>query len=187
MSAGPPYDPRSIANLLLDQADALGYRLTNLALQKLLYFAYARFLIKHDRALVSGFFAAWKFGPVHPAVYKAFKVAGAQAIDFRAQRLDLVTGTTSPIPLPQSLDVRRLVGQVVSLLGRMEPGRLVDLAHAKNAPWDIVVNKSGTALAFGGRIPDNVIRDHFKHHKVAIGDEPIHGDPCEEVPFLAST
>ncbi|URK89026.1 hypothetical protein LP421_15955 [Rhizobium sp. RCAM05350] len=35
------YDPRAVANLLLDEADRLGIKITNLALQKLLYFAHA--------------------------------------------------------------------------------------------------------------------------------------------------
>jgi uncharacterized phage-associated protein len=37
---GGPYDPRAVANLMLDEADSSGIKVTNLALQKLLYFAH---------------------------------------------------------------------------------------------------------------------------------------------------
>ncbi|MFK4532089.1 putative phage-associated protein [Bradyrhizobium ottawaense] len=50
------YDPRCIANLMLDESERIGQPLTNLALQKLLYFAHAIYLIEHRRPLVSGYF-----------------------------------------------------------------------------------------------------------------------------------
>lgn len=52
MSSPGPCDPRSVANLLLDIADKQRLPVTNLALQRLLYFAHALFLIKtrHTRA-----------------------------------------------------------------------------------------------------------------------------------------
>jgi len=63
------YDPRCIANLMLDESARVGQSLTNLALQKLLYFAHAMFLIEQGRPLLSGYFEAWEYGPVHPAAY----------------------------------------------------------------------------------------------------------------------
>jgi len=61
-----PYDARAIANLMLDEASEMDRGVTNLALQKLLYFAHSLFLIEYKRPLVSGYFEAWKLGPVHP-------------------------------------------------------------------------------------------------------------------------
>jgi uncharacterized phage-associated protein len=81
------YDSREIANGMLDEGDRLLQPVTHLALQKLLYFAHALFLIERKRPLVSGYFEAWKNGPVHPAAYEAFKTAGRAPIGFRATRL----------------------------------------------------------------------------------------------------
>ena len=78
-----PYDPRAIANLMLDEADRRGWMITNLALQKLLYFAHGIHLTKEKQPLVSGYFEAWQYGPVHPAVYRAFKPSGAAPISTR--------------------------------------------------------------------------------------------------------
>ena len=70
-----PFDPRAIANLMLDVADENGQQLSNLALQKLLYFAHATFLIETGSPLLGGFFEAWKYGPVHPGFYRSFKAS----------------------------------------------------------------------------------------------------------------
>ena len=78
MSELPPYDPRAVANLLLDTADEFGVDVTNLALQKLLYFAHGHFLKQIGQPLVQGAFEAWNNGPVHPAIYHAFKGAGRE-------------------------------------------------------------------------------------------------------------
>jgi uncharacterized phage-associated protein len=176
-------DPRSIANLMLDESERIGHRMTNLALQKLLYFAHAIFLIEQKRPLVSGYFEAWEYGPVHPAAYQAFKAAGSNPITFRATRLDIATGLRRPILPTSDTDVVQHVARIVQSYGRMTPGRLVDISHAKGAPWHFVVDKGRTSLSFGMRIPDSVIRERFKHHKVSIGNFPTAGEPGEDTPF----
>src|SRR5271156_1137521 len=82
------YDPRSICNLILDEANAASCSITNLALQKLLYFAHGLHLVETKTPLVTGFFEAWQFGPVHPTAYHSFKTAGANPIVFRASIRD---------------------------------------------------------------------------------------------------
>jgi hypothetical protein len=71
----------------------------------------------------------------------------------------------------------------MALYGEMTPGRLVELSHARNAPWAFVVHKARTSMAFGLRISDDVILERFKHHKVSIGSEPSQGEPGEDTPF----
>lgn len=177
-----PCDPRSICNLMLDEAEG-GGPITNLALQKLLYFAHGLFLVQTKRALVSGYFEAWKHGPVHPSAYHAFKDSGSDPITFRATSLDLLTGRPRSIPAPTDPLVLTCVRRVISTYGRMAPSRLVDLSHAKDAPWRFVVDEARTSMAFGLRIPDNVILDRFKYHKMSVGDLPGTGEPFEDAPF----
>jgi hypothetical protein len=62
----------------------------------------------------------------------------------------------------------------------MSPGRLVEISHAKGAPWDIVVNKAKTSVALGLRIPDNLIKEKFQFHKVSVGQDPRIGELHEE-------
>jgi uncharacterized phage-associated protein len=183
MSSATPFDPRSVANLLLEIADEQKRPVTNLALQKLLYFAHAIFLVETGKPLVSGTFEAWQYGPVHPVVYKAFQEAGDQPIGSRADRRDVLTGRQSPLPAPGEQSIRDLCVRIMSSYGRMTAGRLVDISHAKNAPWHYIVNKAKTSLALGLRIPDNVIVERFRYHKVSIGAQPTHGEPSEDTPL----
>ncbi len=182
MSIGP-CDPRSVANLLLDIADEQGLTMTHLALQKLLYFAHAMFLIETGTPLVSGYFEAWTYGPVHPAVYRAFQGTGHDPIETRATRVDLVTGESSQVPIPTSEAIRTRCVRIMAQYAPLTPGRLVDISHARNGPWDVIVNKATTSVALGLRIPDNIIAKHFRHHKVPVSAEPLSGEPSEDTPL----
>jgi uncharacterized phage-associated protein len=86
----------------------------------------------------------------------------------RAVAKDPLTGKPRDLPLPTDEDVKELLAEVVWRYGKLSPARLVDLSHAKGSPWDVIVDKSRTDVAFGMRIPDTVILDRFQHHKVSV-------------------
>lgn len=178
-----PYDPRAVANLMLDEADRLGIKITHIALQKLLYFAHGIFLTQTKRPLVSGYFEAWQYGPVHPSAYRAFKAAGSAPITMRAIGQDPLTGAAREMRKPDDFAVTGLVQQVLNSYGRMSPGRLVDLSHAKGSPWQHIADKARTDVAFGLRIPDNLILERFRHHKVTVGEAPRAGEPSDDTPL----
>ncbi|MEX0407955.1 Panacea domain-containing protein [Aquibium sp. LZ166] len=180
---GVAHDPRAIANLMLDEAERLGIKITHLSLQKLLYFAHGMYLVQTKSPLVSGYFEAWELGPVHPSVYRAFKGAGSVPITFRATAQDLLTGERREIQKADDPAVTGLIQQLLNSYGRLSPGRLVDLSHAKKSPWAYVVDKSRTDVALGLRITDANVVERFRHHKVSIGEEPRSGDPSEDTPF----
>jgi uncharacterized phage-associated protein len=184
ITATPPIDPRSICNLMLDQAEGREPP-SNLVLQKLLYFAHGLYRVETKTPLVTGYFEAWQYGPVHPAAYRAFKAAGDQPIEFRASRLDPLTGTATALPKIADRRVIECVLRVMATFGRMTAGRLVDVSHARGAPWHFVVDEAKTAMVFGLRIPDNVIAERFKYHKVSVGNAPDAGEPGEDIPFVA--
>ncbi len=178
----PPsgYDPRAVGNLLLDEA---GEPITHLALQKLLYFAHGLYLIAYKRPLVSGYFEAWQHGPVHPAVYKAFKRAGGEPITFRACRRDILTGNETPLDEPAEPEARKIVRQVILQMGTFSPHRLRQLSHAPRAPWARIVEQGSNGIAFGLRISDDLIVEHFRFHKIQVVDEEDAEDPKEDAPF----
>ena len=179
------YDPRAIANLILVEAKQMGRPVTNLALQKLLYFAHALFLVERKQPLVSGYFEAWQYGPVHPTAYQAFKSAGDLPITFSATAMDVLTGNRKPLPAPNDPEVVEHIHRLMSSYGRLTPGRLVDISHAKNAPWHFVVESAKQTVAIGLRISDDVIRERFKHHKVSVAGAPKVGEPGDDTPILA--
>lgn len=181
--SGCPADARMVCNLLLEEAAAQQTPVTNLALQKLLYFAHGLHLIETGEPLVSGYFEAWQYGPVHPAAYQAFKAAGSRPIDFLATRRDPLTGATSALPRLNNWDTLFRVRQVLMAYRRVTPGRLVEISHAEDAPWHFVISRAISSGMLGMRIPDSVIRERFKHHKVSVGPTPAVGEPDEEAPY----
>lgn len=173
-----------MANLLLDLAELLDVRVTNLALQKLLYFSHAHFLIRTGRPLVTGYFEAWKYGPVHPGIYQAFKAAGKSQVQMRAVARNVMTGVETAISPPSDPDVRKQLVEVLSSYGRLTPGRLVDISHAPKGPWAHVANKARTSVSLGLRISDSVTLECFKFHKVSVGAETRSGEPDEDSPLV---
>lgn len=176
-------DPRSVANLLLDLAEEDGLKISNLVIQKLLYFAHAHFLIQTGRPLMQGAFEAWTHGPVHPAVYQAFKAEGSGHIRGRAVGRNVMTGQTRTLTTPADPDVRHCIRRVLSAYGHLSPRRLVDISHAPRGPWDTVVKAAETSVTLGMRIPDSVTRERFKYLKIAVGAESRVGDLYEDTPL----
>jgi uncharacterized phage-associated protein len=183
MNSEPPYDPRGVANLLLDIIEQKGRRATQIDLQKLLYFAHGLFLIRSGVGLVGGYFEAWQHGPVHPTVYHVFKKARAHPITFRAERTNLVTGQRSVVPVPDSALVREHLDLVAVSYGRLTTSRLREISHAAGAPWDLTVRKASGAITLGMRIPDDVIKSAFRNHKVTVGSISLAGEPLEDTPY----
>ena len=183
----PPYDPRAVANLLLDIAaseEVGGLPISNLALQKLLYFAHGLFLIRTRQPLVQGGFEAWTYGPVHPAVYQAFKVEGDRPIQIRAEGRDVMTGAARRLDAPTDPRVKSCLYEIVRSYGHLSPGRLVEISHAPRGPWATIVNKAKTSVALGMRIPDSVTLECFKYQKVSVGSESRVGEPDVDTPLV---
>lgn len=178
-----PHDPRVVCNLMLDEADHQGLLISNLVLQKLLYFVHSLYLIENRLPLVSGYFEAWQYGPVHPVAYKAFKAAGGKPISFRACRQDPLSGRLESLARMNDATVSHVVRRVLNSFGGLTPGRLVEMSHARGAPWHFVVDDAKNSMALGLRITDKIILDRFKFHKVSVGPEPLGGEPFEDAPF----
>jgi uncharacterized phage-associated protein len=177
-------DPRIVANYMLDVASDRGISLTNLALQKLLFFAHAISLTERKAKLVSGYFEAWQYGPVHPTVYQAFKAAGPNSIDFRAESFDPVTGARKPLERLADSATRVICDRVIVQFGSLSPGRLVDITHANGGPWHQVVSASKTGANIGLRISDEIIVERYGRQKVSVTPTPRVGEPDEDSPFI---
>lgn len=180
MNDNPALDARVAANCVLDTAETLGFSITNLALQKLLYFSHGLYLTARQRPLVTGYFEAWAYGPVHPQIYSIFRHAGAGAIRHRARRRDYGTGQELALDQVSDPAILTLISGVVQTLGPLPAGRLVDLSHAKGGPWFQVVNEARTRNGRGIRIHDTVIAERFPRHKLEVGALANGDGPVEE-------
>jgi uncharacterized phage-associated protein len=72
-----------VANIFLSWANDDGDLITNLKLQKLIYYAQAWHLVHFDKPLFNDVIEAWEFGPVIPDTYHQFKKFGYSAIKYK--------------------------------------------------------------------------------------------------------
>jgi uncharacterized phage-associated protein len=173
-------DPRSVANLILSVRDR---PTTNLELQKILYFVHGVHLTRTRTPLVSGYFEAWTHGPVHTAVYSAFKQFGAQPITSFARKKDLRTGEVIEVRPPTARVVRRLTRQTIDALDDLTAGQLVAMSHAKNGPWDHVFGRTKNERMLGLRISNELILERFRYHHLSARRLTHVEEPSEDTPL----
>ena len=71
------YNVLDVSCEAINYSNEKGYGISNLKLQKILYFIQAYFLITVDEKCFKEKIEAWDFGPVVPEVYSEFKQYGA--------------------------------------------------------------------------------------------------------------
>ena len=114
---------RDVANYLLTKSDpGEGDTISNLKLQKLVYYAQGLHLALFDRPLFDEQIVAWAHGPVVPDLYHAFKAYEAGAI-----------------PLPDGPPVitageRELLDEIWTVYGQFSAWKLRNMTHAE-PPW----------------------------------------------------
>ena len=152
-------DGRAVANFILDFCDEKGHRISNLSLQKIVYFCHVWSLINLGKPLLKHQFEAWQYGPVLQYLYREFKDFHDRPIVGRARRIDPDTGRKEVVPYTFDRETQELLDRVVDFYSRLRPSDLVALSHAKGGPWDEVWNHRGTVNP-GMKIEENAIA-HF--------------------------
>lgn len=130
----------STANFLLIESRERGDILTNLKLQKLLYYAQAWYLAIHNKSLFSEDFQAWIHGPVLPSQYQRFKKFEWRPI--------LEEGITLPALKDENIKAHLI--EIVDVFG-VENASALELMTHNEMPWKqarkgIPVNQHSTAI-----------------------------------------
>lgn len=119
--------------------------ISNLKLQKLLYYAQGTFLAIHNQKLFNDPIVAWKHGPVVESVYQNFKSYGASGIDsFQEVKLDDETVA--------------LLIEVYDVFGKYSAWGLREMTHQED-PWKST-NQSDV-------IDPYLIKKYFEEHYVS--------------------
>ena len=131
----PPYEPKALANQLLDWADEDGHEITPLKLQKLLFFIHSDYLKSSGVPLLDQEFEAWSYGPVLPSVYREFKQFSGRAIRSRAKRFDPILRTEGVARVAISrVDVSE-IRRLYFLYVPVSAGLLSHRSHHPEGPW----------------------------------------------------
>ncbi len=171
-------DVRSVINEVRDAYPR--QKISNLSAQKIAYFLHGQYLLSTRNPLVSGYFEAWEYGPVHPMLYNALRHLGNAPLNAPIMKRNIQTGGWSELPPIPDTNVRNFVRREAEPLLSLSPRQLVDLSHAPNSPWD-VVSRVEKRRSWGLRLDNDVILRHFKFHKRSVSDM-AHGDGFEEHP-----
>jgi len=152
-----PYDAREIANYFLDLADNQGRQISNLALQKLVYFAHVSYLLKFLKPLTDDRFEAWEHGPVISDLYHQFKEFKDQPIKCRASKIDFTTGERVTVTYGFQDKEIQILRDTYRTYGHLSPYQLSILSHEYDGPWYRVWHEKEGKRNLGLFIRDELI------------------------------
>jgi uncharacterized phage-associated protein len=139
----------AVANTFIQLAARDNAPISNMKLQKLVYFAQGFYAAFHNGApLFNDEIQAWKYGPVIPELYHKFKIYFAGPIP---------PGHPYQVQEPLNANELAVVNWVYANLGRYTAVQLSDFSHAQGSPWHQIF--TGT---FERDIPVNSMTDYFK-------------------------
>lgn len=138
--------------------------LTNMKLNKLLYYAQGFYLKKYGIPMFEDEIEAWEHGPVISSVYSAYKENSNRPITkWDEDRIALVQGEQVQI----LFDVAREYGKYTA-------GALRNMTHALKSPWDQIYEKGQPHKI----IPNSIIKQYFDDEMQEI--KPVELDYTED-------
>lgn len=117
------YSAIDIANKILSSvASDSGDLISNMKLQKMLYYQQGFHLAFFKTPLFEEEIEAWMYGPVVPAVYEHFKEYGNQGIEYK------------DTPIELTIEEERLFDNVCRVYNKYSAIGLMEMTH-EEAPW----------------------------------------------------
>lgn len=128
------YSALDVAYETINYLNAKKSVVSNLKLQKLLYFFQGLYAVPNNERLFEENFEAWQYGPVIPSVYREFNMYGANSIPSYSQReLDSMGIETLDD------DDASFIHEIALVLRRQSAFDLVEITHNQD-PWKDVYN-----------------------------------------------
>jgi uncharacterized phage-associated protein len=132
------YNASDIAKIILKMSNPdVGDIISNLKLQKLLYYSQGFHLAMYDHALFEEEIEAWMYGPVVPCVYREYREFGSGAIE---------VDRDYEIPETVSKEKLDLIAEVYEVYGQFSALKLMNLTHEEE-PWCSVPAKQGSIIS----------------------------------------
>lgn len=161
----PVYGIRELANWILDYAKQRGIGITNMSLNKLVFFAYEHAIIRYNRKLTNAKIEAWEHGPVFREIYRSFSDFGNRVITKSAQKYNAITDELEPVIPNLSPSDEGIITEAIESIVHLPAAILREISHASNGPWAAAWYHEDPANP-GMQISDEVIRDSHQRNKV---------------------
>ena len=122
-------NPFAVANFIIDIAIEKDNPVTNLKLQKIMFFLQGYCLSKYNTPLIDGHFSKWRYGPVEEEVYREFKYYGPAPIESKSVYFDKekIEFYSEEVNLPN--EFKKILQEVISKMLDVETWELVNLTH----------------------------------------------------------
>lgn len=136
-----------VSNFYIDMYMKSEDCMTNLRLNKFLYFAQGWSLVRLKKPLFNDTIEAWDYGPVVPNVYHKYYVCGKMPIDIVSESYSEKVFTK---------EQKDLLLDIANKYGKYSTGELVNISHMPGSPWSAVYARSSSR-----EIPLKSIADYF--------------------------
>lgn len=137
---------------------------THLKLQKLLYYAYAEYLLKTGRKLFYEPIVAFKYGPVVEEVFHTQRHNGSSVIDYKEdEKFILSTDVTLPASVVRVISsdngviATECIVDVLLRYGDVDARDLVAKTHQAGGPWDMIYKEGMNYI-----ITDEIIKSRHQ-------------------------
>ncbi|MEO5891780.1 MAG: type II toxin-antitoxin system antitoxin SocA domain-containing protein [Ferruginibacter sp.] len=132
---------------------------TQMKLQKMVYFAQGIHLIIHKQPLVTENFQAWKYGPVIPGIYNTYKFYGSEPIDDTDWAITMEENTDLS---SLDTDAMETLDYTWDTLKNTNAVKLSNWTHNPDSPWA----KSYVPGVNDINIPNEKISEYFERFLV---------------------
>lgn len=150
-----PYSSLLIASAFVKKGIDTGQPITQMKLQKMVYFAQGVHLALYDESLITESFQAWKYGPVIPDIYHAYKMYGSNPIN---EVTWVLNGACSDEDLAlMSENAKKTINYTWDSLKGINAVQLSNWTHKEGSPW----KKYYTDGINDVRIPNEDITSYF--------------------------
>lgn len=129
------YSVRGLANWILDFAEAVDARHTNMGLNKLVFFAVEALVVRERRLLTNAKIEAWEHGPVFREVYQSFRRFGDKPITGRAAFFSINSGEMEEVAAELSEDDAKAVREALLPLIHKSASELRWISHLPHSAW----------------------------------------------------
>lgn len=121
--------------------------MTNLKLQKLLYYAQGCYLAQKGESLIKEDFLAWEHGPVVRTIYDRFRKFGSNGIQYEDDYEDKLDE-----------DTKILLKKVYNQFGQYTAWKLRDMTHQEK-PWKETIRN----CVIDRKIMQNYFKEHYSN------------------------
>lgn len=128
------YSALEVARFVIEYCRKNGLLMSNLKLQKVLYFIQAEFLVRNGEPCFFERIEAWPFGPVVSNVYHEYKTFGSS---------NIYSNLSNFYDIAE--EDRNIIKDIVKACNRFSATQLVELTH-NQAPWKNAYNNGNRII-----------------------------------------